>query len=360
MNAPQTAQDAALKAALTHWAHRMVTNGVILADFQDVTTSITTFDQWCAAWSARAGLHEKMGHEALANGQHVSAAEHLTRAGVYYHFAKFLFVQDLAQMRAAHLKAVACRQLALPHLDPPGERVEIPYEGKTLAAVFRKPRGATRPPVVIMTMGLDSAKEEMDTCERTFLDRGMATLCFDGPGQGEGEYDFAIRGDYEVAMKAVVDWLHTRRDIDLDRIGLWGVSLGGYYAPRAAAFEKRIKACISLSGPYDWGDCWDVLPHVTQLAFKVRSRSATDEEARRKAATLSLKGVAQNITCPLFIATGKLDRVIPWEHADRLAHEAKGPVELLIVEDGSHVVNNRPHRYRPQTADWMARQLKAI
>ena len=107
-----------------------------------------------------------------------------------------------------------------------------------------------------MAVGLDSAKEETDAYERPYLDRGIATLVFDGPGQGEGEYDFAIRGDYEVAVKAVVDYVMTRRDLDTARIGLWGVSLGGYYAPRAAAFEKRIKACLALGGPYDWQEAW--------------------------------------------------------------------------------------------------------
>ena len=114
-----------------------------------------------------------------------------------------------------------------------------------------------KPPVLVMAVGLDSAKEETDAYERPYLDRGIATLVFDGPGQGEGEYDFAIRGDYEVAVKAVVDFVMTRDDLDTARIGLWGVSLGGYYAPRAAAFEKRIKACIALGGPYDWQEAWD-------------------------------------------------------------------------------------------------------
>ena len=141
---------------------------------------------------------------------------------------------------------------ALPHLDPAGERVEIPYEGTRLYGILRKPRGVAHPPIVVMCMGLDSAKEEMDAYESIFLARGMATLAFDGPGQGEAEYELPIRGDYEKPVGSVVDWLETRTDIDHSRIGLWGVSLGGYYAPRAAAFEKRVKACIALSGPYDW------------------------------------------------------------------------------------------------------------
>jgi 2,6-dihydroxypseudooxynicotine hydrolase len=83
------------------------------------------------------------------------------------------------------------------------------------------------------------------------------------------------------------------------------------------------------------------------------------EDAKRHAATLSLKGVAEKITCPLFVLTGKLDRIVPWKHAERLAGEAKGPVELMIIEDGNHIANNRTHRWRVQSADWMAEQLGA-
>src|SRR6202008_4368401 len=148
---------------------------------------------------------------------------------------------------------------------------------------LRKPKGIERPPVVAMCMGLDSCKEETDAYEQPLLARGMATLAFDGPGQGEGEYDFPIRGDYEVAVKAVIDFIGTRADLDNARIGLWGVSLGGYYAPRAAAFEKRIKACIALGGPYEWQEHWDGLPELTRAAFRVRSHCATDADAKRHA-----------------------------------------------------------------------------
>ena len=190
--------DARVQSAIAHWAPRFVSNGVPLADFQEVTAGVERWEDWCRAWSARAAVHEALGREALAAGHGRSAGAHLTRAAVCYHFSKFVFVVDYEQMREAHRKAVECRNLALPHIDPPGERVLIPYEGKTLAGILRRPQGAARPPVVVMCMGLDSAKEEMDTNESVFLARGMATLTFDGPGQGEGEYDFAIRGDYEL------------------------------------------------------------------------------------------------------------------------------------------------------------------
>jgi len=352
--------DARVKSAIAHWAPRFVANGVPLTDFEEVTAGVERWDDWCAAWCRRAAVHEALGDEAMKQGYRYSAGEHWSRAGVCYHFAKFVFVNDYAQMRAAHLKAVACRNRALPYLEPAGERVEIPYLAGHLAGILRKPRGTERPPVVVMCMGLDSAKEEMDSNEQTFLARGMATLVFDGPGQGEGEYDHAIRGDYEAAVKAVVDYVETRADLDAARVGLWGVSLGGYYAPRAAAYEKRIRACIALSGPYDWADDWDGLPELTRETFRVRAKLKTLDEAHAFGRTLTLKEAAREITCPLFVVAGKQDRIVPWQDGERLAREARGPVEFLLIEDGNHVANNRAYKYRAQSADWMARELNAI
>ena len=360
MSSGVTTTDTRITSAIHHWAPRFVAQGVNLSDFEDVTSSLTSWDGWCAAWSARAAVHEQLGRDALAAKKHITAAEHLQRAGVYYHFGKFLFVQDLAQMQAAHKKAIECRNLALPHLKPKGERVEMPYEGKFLAGILRKPEGVEKPPVLVFACGLDSCKEETETYENPYLARGIATLVFDGPGQGEGEYDFAIRGDYEVAVKAVIDYIETRRDLDASRIGMAGISLGGYYAPRAAAFEKRIKACLALGGPYNWVESWDHVPELTREAFRVRAKRATLHDAKKHAATLSLEGVARHIACPIYIMNGKLDRIVPAKDSERLAREVKGPVTLHLVENGNHIANNRSYEWRPRAADWLAEQLQAV
>ena len=349
--------DPQLQAAIAHWGPRFVANGVVLTDFEEVTASLTSYDGWCRAWSERAAHHEQLGREALTRGHNLTAGECLQRAAVYYHFGSFLFVHDVPQMQTAHRKQVECRQLALPHLRPPGERVEIPYEGKSLAGILRKPPGLTKPPVVVMAVGLDSTKEEGDAYEMPFLNRGMATLIFEGPGQGEAQYDFPIRGDYEVPVRAVIDYVESRGDLDTARIGMWGVSLGGYYAPRAAAFEKRIKACIALGGPFNWGEAWDGLPQLTREAFRVRSHAKTQDEAKKSAQTLRLEGVAQNITCPIFIVNGRQDRIVPAADAERLAREVKGPVTLMMIEDGNHIATNRAYRWRSQSADWIKEQL---
>ena len=122
-----TLTDPRVASAIAHWAPRFVANGVLLADFQEVTSSIARWEDWCRAWCARAEVHERLGREALAQGWNLTAGEHLARASVYYHFAKFVFVIDPDQMRAAHAKAVECKRLALPYLRPPGERIAIPF-----------------------------------------------------------------------------------------------------------------------------------------------------------------------------------------------------------------------------------------
>ena len=97
---------------------------------------------------------------------------------------------------------------------------------------------------------------------------------------------------------------------------------------------------------------------LTREAFRVRSHLASDQEAYEHSQTLTLKkGVSSQIECPLFLVTGKQDRIVPWQDTERLAKEVSGPVEMLLVEDGNHIANNRPYRYRLKTADWMAKQL---
>src|SRR3954449_3314166 len=205
MAQPGGCMDERVASAVSHWAPRFTTNGVAVADFQRVTAGIERWDDWCSAWSAAAKVHEDLGREALAEERTRSAGAHLSMASVYYHFGKFLFVDHPDQMRAAHEDAVRCLTDALPYLDPPGERVEIPFEGSRMVGVLRRPHGQGPHPVVVLVPGLDSTKEEFRSTEALFLERGLATFSVDGPGQGEAEYDLPIRGDWEVPGRAIVD-----------------------------------------------------------------------------------------------------------------------------------------------------------
>jgi 2,6-dihydroxypseudooxynicotine hydrolase len=354
--------DEKLASAISHWGPRFTTNGITVADFERVTQGLDRWSDWCAAWSTAAAEHEQLGRTALADGRTRSAGEHLAMAATYFHFAKFVFVEDYEQMRTAHQNAVRCLDDALPYLDPPGRRVEVPLEGATMVGVLRVPAGEASDgphPAVLMIPGLDSTKEEFRSTGRTFLDRGLATFSVDGPGHGEAEYVLPIRGDWSAPGLAFLDALAAQPEVDADRLGIWGVSLGGYYAPRvAAAAGDRIRAAVALAGPYNFGDCWDDLPQLTRDTFRVRSQVQTEDEARANASTLDLAGLAGDITAPLLVVTGKLDRLIPYQHAERLAGEAKD-AELLLLPDGNHGCMNVWPKHRPYTADWLARHLTA-
>ena len=180
-----TMTDSRVTAAVSHWAPRFIANGIDYNDFVRVTAAIDSWDAWCEQWCMAGAAHEKLGREALAAGWRRSAGTHLSQAAVYYHFAKFMFVNDLSQMRSAHLMAVRSAGDALALLYPPGERIEIPFDGVVIAAVVRRPPGPGPHPVVILIPGLDSAKEEFRPTEDLFLTRGIATVSVDGPGQGE-------------------------------------------------------------------------------------------------------------------------------------------------------------------------------
>jgi dipeptidyl aminopeptidase/acylaminoacyl peptidase len=328
------------------------------ADFERITASLDRWAEWCGAWSRAASEHEALGREALAAGRNRSAGAHLARAAVYFHFAKFVFVEDLVQMKEAHGNAVRCLNDALPLLDPPGERHEIAFENAALVGLLRRPRGNGTRPVVILVPGLDSAKEELRPTEDLFLERGLATFTVEGPGQGEAEYDLAIRGDWEVPGAAIVDYVAAQPRIDRERVGVWGVSLGGYYAPRMASGLPEVRACVALAGPYNFGAIWDQLPELTRDTFTVRSKASSEEDARAKALSLNLEGRTQDISCPLQVVTGRLDRLVPWQDAQRLVDEVGG-AELLLLEDGNHGCANVAYKHRYRTADWMAEQLKA-
>ena len=138
--------DDRLAMAISHWAPRFTANGVTAADFDRITRDLPSWDEWCRAWSAVAAEHEQLGRDALKAGRTISAGEHLSQAAVYFQFAKFLFVSDLVQMRAAHERAVTCLTDALPYLDPlvTGSRYRSRDRGWPASCVSRPGRDHIR------------------------------------------------------------------------------------------------------------------------------------------------------------------------------------------------------------------------
>jgi dipeptidyl aminopeptidase/acylaminoacyl peptidase len=348
--------DARVQAAIDNWAPRMLSQGIDYNDFLRTNSKIERWEEWLGAWSENAELHLRHAKEAEEEGRLLTAGEAYVRAALSFHFAKYVWVLDGDRNREATERAREAIYNGHRLLDPSAERIEAPLDGAKVIANLRRPPGAERPPVVIMIPGLDSTKEEFFNFEDVFIRRGLATLSLDGPGQGEGGFDAPIRHDYEVAVAAILNAIADRDDIDSNRVGAAGVSLGGYYAPRAAAFESRLRAVTGVAGPYNFGELWDDLPMLTREAFVYYSRSADEEQGRERALKLDLAGVAEKIEQPQLVITGKLDRLIPWESTKRIADESPN-AELVVYEEGNHVCNNVAYRYRPLLADWLREKL---
>ena len=348
--------DARVQAAINNWGPRFTSQGVDYNDFARTTQGLERWDEWPGAWAATGDMHAELAQEAEGAGYSLSAGEAWIRAGLCYHFGKFVWTSDMDIYRTISDKAIRSIYAGHKHLDPSAERLEIPLDGITMAANLRHPVGLERPPLVVVLPGLDSTKEEFFNWENVFLQRGMATVSLDGPGQGETGYTSTIRHDYNVAVTALLDHVAGRDDLDLDRVGCVGVSMGGYYAPRVAAFEPRIKAVIPIGGPYNFGDCWDQLPMLTRETFTHHSGAANEAEAKERVSQLSLAGIAEKITQPMLVIFGKLDRLIPYQQAEQLAAEAPN-AQLVMYPDGNHVCNNLPFKYRPLAGDWMRGQL---
>jgi dienelactone hydrolase len=349
--------DARVQAAIANWAPRFVSNGVYLDDFERTTARVSSWDEWLDAWTATADEHRARAEEAEAAGNGRTAGEAYLAAAVCYHFAKFVWVVEVERNHATTRQAIDALSRAHRHLDPSAERVTIPFDGAGLVGNLRRPAGRERPPLVLLLPGLDSTKEEFFHWEDVFLARGMATFSLDGPGQGESGFTSSIRPDYEAAVTATLDALSARDDVDLERVGAAGVSLGGYYAPRAASLERRIKAVAGISGAFNFGECWKGLPSLTRETFQHHSGSQNADEARAKAYELDLAPVIGELDRPGLMVTGKLDRIIPWEQTKRIADEAPATT-FVLYDEGNHVCNNIPFKYRPFVADWLRKELR--
>ena len=349
---PET--DRRVQAAIDNWAPRFVANGVDFNDFQRTTARIETWDEWLPAWVETGAVHRGLAEAAEDAGNSLTAGEAYARAAVAYHFAKFVWVVDVERNHETTRRAVEALAAAHRHLDPAAERVEVAFDGAVLVGNLRRPPGVERPPLVLLLPGLDSTKEEFFLWEDVFLRRGMATFSFDGPGQGESGFETHIRSDYEAPVSAALDVLAWEGPV-----GVTGVSLGGYYAPRAAACEGRIRAVAGISGPFNFGECWDVLPALTRETFAHHSGADGEGEARAKAHELDLAPVIAELVQPALMVTGKLDRIIPWEQTQRIADEAPN-AHFVLYGDGSHVCNNIPYKYRPLVADWLRKELARV
>lgn len=252
--------DFAVRGALGDAYHRAADAGEVLATASRIKDGDA--EQWYREWYMTAQRMRAIAEKSEANGHAVSARDAWLRAATYFHVAAGSLdgTHDPDRLLPAwreHREAFD-RFAAL--CDPPCEPVRIPYEGTELVGYLFKPRGATgRVPLVILNNGSDGSISGMWTNGGVAAtERGWMALAFDGPGQGQAlmEQELPFRADWEKVITPVVDCMLRRPDVDPARIALTGISQGGYWVVRAAAFEHRLAAVVADGGVVDVSASW--------------------------------------------------------------------------------------------------------
>jgi dipeptidyl aminopeptidase/acylaminoacyl peptidase len=283
-------------------------------------------DSWTSTWLGTARRVEALADKALEGGHKISAREAYLRATTYYQ-ASFFFILDKDPLKAeVYKKHVSCFAAAGTLFDPPFESILIPFEGRTLPGHFLRVDDKPRPTVLIQ-MGADGSSEQMyfSGGGAAALRRGYNALMFEGPGQTGAfmrDRSLTYRHDWEVPVKAVVDYALTRPEVDPARIALIAYSMGGYLGPRAVAFEKRIAACIvsglvpsfykmvsSRSGPiiaaaanggsYNHAQRHMLYEHMPKYSFDNGIEDFAKADALLQ--KMELYGLEDKITCPLLV-----------------------------------------------------------
>jgi dienelactone hydrolase len=337
------------------------------ADQLEVAHRMRPFDleSWITEWTRVAEKNEKLADKFAVDGFKVSANEYYLRASNFYREACWPQPLSEPRMMPTYKKMRETFDKAWQLVRPPFERVQISYEGQTLDGYFRKPNGPAgkKFPAVIAFQGADTmAEATILGIAGAYVARGMAFLVADFPGQAGclRLKDLHLPPETERIGKAVVDYLETRPDVDASRIGMMGISMGGYGTPRVASGEKRIKAALMMSGSYNLRqDLFDFFPPIQErVRWIIGARDLAD--ARKKLADYTMEGRAGKIECPMLIGYSKDDRIMDPQGAYQLYQAAVNCKREMVEGTGHAQAANAggPREMRPPVlADWAAKQL---
>lgn len=328
-------------------------------------------EAWHEEWARLADILEQ---RAKAGSRHSAAANYFLSS--LYHTISEHFIPPADPKRLASYREVlrtfdAAREVSLSKI----ERVEVPFEGRSLPAYFvpaAKDSLAAGPgPAAIFICGLDTTKELWFLRARfQFAARGISALFIDTPGIGEALrlQKLVTRHDYEKPVGAAIDWLERRAEVDPARIGVVGSSLGGYYVARAAAFEPRLKAAVAWGAIYDYHRVW-----VRRMAgkgtiaaprFQLMFITGTDtmEAAIEKVKDFRIAEFAARIRCPFLVMHGAEDQQVLMDDANAMfaAIGAADKEMVVFTGDNGGAAHTQFDNHLPALqvcADWIARKL---
>jgi len=329
------------------------------------------------SWGRLADRLVALGEECEAAGHMLSASEKYRRATAYYMTAERMQARDYAPRQQMYRTMLDTMQRAIDTGGLGWERIDIPFEGSNFPGLFIPGHGEGPRPTMVFCNGLDSVKEMIAlSLDDSFARRGISILAVDQPGVGEALRLNGLPAIYDTERwaGAAVDALERRADVDKDRIGVMGWSLGGYYAPRAAIYEKRFKLCVAWGANHNWGELQarrlrnegeNPVPHYWDHVMWVWGQP--DMEAfMALMPKVTLNGHMENMTVPFLITHGANDRQIPREYAyqsrDQAVNSPRVDFRLFTEREGGveHCSADSMEPAKSFIADWVRDRFAEI
>ena len=335
----------------------------VAGELREIGRKVEKFTDIAREFARAAQQREERAGEAEKARHTVEAREHYYAAATFYTNAQWAIYEDDNPKRI-HWgeRRRECYDKFIQFADRPIERVELPFERSSLPALLHFPNGmkpGEKLPCVLNIPGMDGVKEDTPLYGDPFLERGIALLSIDGPGQGEAR----ARGikvtasNYEQAGKTACDYLWNRPELDRERLAIFASSMGSYWGTRVAAAEPRFKGC-AVSGVCVEPGQYTIF-NTASPTFKLNFMymSGYDDEAAFDAfaETLTLTGVASKVTCSYLVVAGEDDELCPIEFVYQLMEEIRAPKVLVVYEGEKHSIRNP--KARTMIVDWLKDRL---
>ena len=339
------------------------------ADFAGIRERVKKMADIGPAFAAVARRREAKANAAALADHKVTARDNFFMAAVHWGAAQWPYDENDETNISYNNKKRECFAKYATLADHHVEAVWVPFQDKAIPAWLHLPPGHSsgKLPVVIAIPGMDSYKEiQVALYGDKYLNRGMAVLAIDGPGQYEAPMIglYFTMENWMAAGPALVDWIAARPELDATRIGVAGTSFGSLFGTVLTASEPRIKACAVMSVCHEPG-CHTIFQEASPT-FKKRfmyMSGITDEdefdEFRKK---ITWQGHADKIRAPYLCVAGEAEELSPLVHSDALMAALKGPKQMVVYQESRHSVGNVPAAnlgpFPPiLLADWLADRL---
>ena len=341
------------------WAKLQFTNaGVSPEDLERVLGRITSLASWSDQWERLGRSHDDSGRLARDRGDRPGAWRHFLAASAAYNFAQYVIFLDIRRKRMLHEQCVRAYADAAPLFDIPAVPFDVIYRRRPMRGYLRVPPGGRPSPVAVLFNGTNAVKEEMHWWSDSLLERGIATIVFDGPGLGETFTRLSMVAEPRPVGVAILNQIETRPELDPGAVAFMGLSLGGYMAIRMAEHDPRIRAVAAVSPPYSADIYWNVT--LSGLRRELAALYDTDEaEMSKYIDRISLASALPKLSCPLMISGGGNDFITPGSEAWRIFEDARCERELVFYPRGAHDCFNVLSDLRPRMVSFLTRQLHA-